>query len=105
MFRTNTINANNDFISSRLEVCGCVFNMSSSVTPFFVSLTSIFQSPSSGKEMLSFDNYLRGGGSEMEKLPFCLSLGSLVYQQIGRSKVAGLKMGTSLEQPRKAPLL
>lgn len=105
MFCTNTTNANNDFISSRPEVCGCVFNTSSSVTPFFVSLTSIFQSPSSGREMLSFDNYLWGRGSEMEKLPFCLSLGSSMYQQIGRSKVAGLKMGASSEQPRRAPLL
>lgn len=42
---------------------------------------------------------------EVEKLPFHLSLGSLVYQQIWRSKVAGLKTGASSEQPRRAPLL
>lgn len=29
MFCTNGTNANNDFISSRLEVCGCVLNLSS----------------------------------------------------------------------------
>lgn len=29
MFCTNSTNANNDFISSRLEVCGCVLNLSS----------------------------------------------------------------------------